>query len=174
MPNDMPVYNTLTSMETRLVQLMRRFPVDDDHAPVAAGDSPVYARLEVPLMRFLDLLWQADPFIVALNHRYDYDVTVFELQLLYAVNEARAGNVRTINELLAWWFPEHQIAEARASLSTVAHILDEEGMPRQSGARLREHILGVSSKRVKNSYRFVLETDSRSRAPSACNNQTIH
>lgn len=174
MPNDMPVYNTLTTMETRLVQLMRRFLSDDDMATVRGDDGPVYARLEVPLMRFLDLLWQADPYIVSLNHRYDYDVTVFELQLLYAVTEARAGNAGTFDELLAWWFPEHQIAEARTSLATVVHILDEEGMPLQSGARLREHILCISSKRVKNSYRFVLEPDSSIRSHTAYNNQTIH
>lgn len=174
MPNDVPVYNTLTSTETRLVQVMRRFMDNglDDGEPI--GGEPVYARIEVPLMRFIDLLWKTDPYAVALHHRLDYDVSVFELQLLYVIAEKRAGNMDTVDELLGWWFPASLIPEARAALNTVTRILDEERIPLTSSTRLREHILSVSAGRVKSGHRFVLGPDPANLSTLTNENKTIH
>ncbi len=174
MPNDVPVYNTLTSVETRLVQVMRRFMDTglDDGEPI--GGEPVYARIEIPLMRFIDLLWKTDPYAVALHHRLDYDVSIFELQFLYVITENRVGNVDIVGELLGWWFPATLIPDARAALNTVTKILNEEKIPLTSSARLREHILSVSSNRVRSGHRFVLGPDPANLSKITNDNKTIH
>lgn len=172
MPNDMPVYDTLTSAETRLVQVMRRYLFEDDGA--APLEPPAFSRVEPPLHRFIDLLWRTDPYAVDLNHRFDFEVSVFELQVLYAIAEERAGHARTVNELMAWWFPDDLIPEGRASLATAARILEEEHVPRQSTARLREHLLAVSSARVRRSYGFVIDPETSQRSPRQPHNETVH
>lgn len=173
MPNDMPVYNTLTSVETRIVQAMRAFMDDGVYdAPLDAPET-VAETIGVPLSRFLGLLWCSDPHVVDLYHKWDPDVSPFELQVLYAISEARAGDAATVDELLEWWYPADLIPLAGEALGSIARLLDDMGAPGQSSARLREHILCQSSNRRKAATSFVLSDDCpRPNRPSGP--ETIH
>lgn len=173
MPNDMPTYCILSAPETRIVKAMRRFMSD---TPLEASEryaEPVTSRIAAHLDRFLSLLWRNDPFVVDLNHKYDPDVTSFELQLLYAISEARAGNADTVDELLTWWFADAFKPQAHVSLKMVAELIDETGMPRQSSARLREHILAHAFERRNRKTAFRLDATSRPHS-GAVKNTTYH
>lgn len=174
MPNDMPTYNTLSALETRIVQSMRAFSYDRKSDEVPPTGIPVIARLHRPLHRFMELLWQTDPYAVVLNHKWDDEVTAFEVQLLYAIAAARADRKNTINELLNWWFPESQLTEAHDNLCAVSVILNENGAPRQSCERLREHILGLSSQRVRPESFCFMDAETLRQPPHGNPCKTIH
>lgn len=178
MPNDMPAWNTLTSLETRIVLTMRQFlDHGQDGADTALADAVTDA-IGIPLSRMIGLLWCTDPHSVDLNHRWDPDVSTFEVQVLYAISEARAGNTDTVDELMLWWYPAELVEIARNTLYAIARTLDEIGAQPQSSARLREHILAISSRRRTAQAGFAFDDETFSRRGNDdgtdTDNQTIH
>jgi hypothetical protein len=107
------------------------------HAPPALADA---------VGAFLDLLWRCDPFIVRFNPVPNAGLTLFELQLIYALAEWRSGNQPTVHELLAWWVPDSLIAHARALLAEVSEVLDDLQIEFRAGKWVRAHFLGARDK----------------------------
>lgn len=93
-----------------------------------AGAQEVPSTLAEAVGAFLDLLWRSDPFIVRFNPVANKGLTLFELQAIYVLAEWRRGNNRTVHELLAWWFPNSQIAHGQALLAEVSEVLDDLGV----------------------------------------------
>lgn len=174
MPNDMPVYNTLTSVESRIVQTMRAFTYQGVAGTAPDAPDEIADAIGMPLSRFIGLLWCSDPYAVDLHHELDPDVSCFELQVLYAISEARAGNEATVKELLQWWYPDDLAELAGNTLTAIACILDDIGAPRQSSDRLREHLLNQSSRRRGTPASFVLHNDTSAPAPGRTGPKTIH
>ncbi len=174
MPNDMPTYNTLNSLEMRIIKSMRGFNYNSKSSETPPTDDPLISRVHTPLQGFMGMLWQTDPHVVSLNHKWDSEVTAFEVQLLYAISAARAGNRNTISELLNWWFPEPLIEEANDKLCAVSRILNDNGAPRQSCDRLREHILSLSTQRVRPGSFCFMDTETRRLPPYGSPCKTIH
>lgn len=174
MPNDMPAWNTLTSLETRIVLTMRQFLDQGRDGHIPDPPDAVTEAIGIPLSRMIGLLWCADPHAVDLNHRWDPDVSTFEVQVLYAISEARAEQAETVEELLNWWYPAELVEIARNTLYAIARTLDHIGAASQSSARLREHILSISSRRRKPSAAFVFDDDTFGREDADTDTRTIH
>ncbi|MBO6947170.1 MAG: hypothetical protein JJ855_04240 [Rhodospirillales bacterium] len=174
MPNDMPAWNMLTSLETRIVLTMRQFLDQDRDGRVPEPPDAMTAAIGPPLSRLIGLLWCADPHAVDLNHRWDPDVSTFEVQVLYAISEARAEQTETVEELLSWWYPAELVELARHSLYAIARTLERIGARPQSSARLREHILSISSRRRKPSTTFAFDDGKFSREDGDTDTRTIH
>ena len=98
---------------------------------------------------FLDLLWQTDPFIVRFNPPATKGLTLFELQTIYVIGEWRAGNRNTVHEILAWWFPDTQIAHGRALLTEVSEVLDDLNVDFRASKWVHAHFLGLGSDKVR-------------------------
>ena len=165
MTSDMPIYNTLNANETKLIGLMRGFLDGGSENTLQLKDDPLLEIVEAPLTRFISYIWQSDPYVVKLNRYADPSVTLFELQLLYAISEARVGSDDTIDELLAWWLPQNLIESGKSVLAMIAGLLSDHGMQCQSSVRLRMHILSSLQKGVQSNRIFVLDcpmSDTRS------------
>lgn len=101
------------------------------------------------LRAFMDLLREADPYVVRVNRTTDPSITLFELQLLYILSECREGNSETTTELLDWWFPAGLVANARVLLEDLASTIDTLALAFNSSAWIRDHLLTVTNKRIK-------------------------
>lgn len=126
---------------------------------------------------FLDTLWRNDPFIVRFNPIANNGLTLFELQAIYALAEWRKGNHRTVHELLAWWFPDTQIAHGRALLTEVSEVLDDLGIEFQPSKWVHAHFLGPRPRR--DSPGSVIPTGTRLAPPGVLwaarrSNRTLH
>ncbi|MAN81284.1 MAG: hypothetical protein CMM77_03595 [Rhodospirillaceae bacterium] len=126
---------------------------------------------------FLDLLWRSDPFIVRSNPIANNGMTLFELQTIYALAEWRKGNHRTVHELLAWWFPDTQIAYGRALLAEVSEVLDDLGIEFQPSKWVHAHFLGNRPRQAGSG--SVVPTGTRMTPPgvlwaAARANRTLH
>ena len=107
-----------------------------------AGGAQTPAALADAVTAFLDLLWRADPFIVRFNPPTNTGMTLFELQTIYILAEWRAGNHRTVHELLAWWLPNTFIANGRALLTEISEVLDDLDIRFRPSKWVRAHFLG--------------------------------
>lgn len=159
MPNDMMVFNTLTTDETRLVQAMRRSARHSISVVSDYDDEPTIARVVVQLKRIINMLWLDDPYVVDLRPFHDPQPSLFELQFLYLLSEIRAQNTHTVEELLSWWFSPNGQAEAQNKLIFVANLLDENGFAEQSSDRLRAHMLATTSSRIKSNRKVQLDSE---------------
>ena len=157
MTNHKSIANTLLPREMDLVHAVRRYLHAIPYSSTA--DDPFVVQVDIPLTAFLDTMWSIDPYSVDLNHPADPDISVFEIQFVYAISEQRAGRSETVEELLRWWFPENQIRDAAHKLKVIADICDATGMPSQSSDRLRAHLLAVSAARVKEPVLNTRKTD---------------
>ncbi|MBE90206.1 MAG: hypothetical protein CMM76_12310 [Rhodospirillaceae bacterium] len=157
MPIDMSVPTTLNADETKLISIMRGFLDGGSETAPHLKDDPLLEIVEAPLTRFISYIWQSDPYVVKLNKSEDHSVTLFELQLLYAISEARMSNDNTVAELLAWWLPRNLMESGKSVLAMIADLLSDYGMECQSSARLRMHILTTLRKGVQSNRMFVLD-----------------
>ncbi len=126
------VYNVHSIDEFKIVRLVRRFILERPQNKLEGGSGRLIGVVTGSLNKFIGLLRLNDPFVVNLSSIRDHDVTLFELQLLYAISKIRAGDIRTVDELLKWWLPEDKVKIGRTLLSTVAKAvaeLDEKGLP---------------------------------------------
>ena len=146
---DSSVYNTLVADEICLVRSMRQFLFKEERGrPVSLNHADLGA-VDVSIGRLLKLLWEHDPFLVDLCRPGDPNVSVFELQLLYAIAARRGGHSAIVSEVLAWWLPQRGLNAATRQLSTIASILDQTGVAVQSIERLKAHILALTSARYR-------------------------
>ena len=153
-----PVYNTLVAEEICLVNSMRQFVFKEERGrPVSLNHAELGA-LDVSIGRLLKLLWEHDPFLVDLCRPGDPNVSVFELQLLYAIAARRGGHSTIVSEVLAWWLPQRALNAATKHLSKIAGILDQAGMATQSIERLKAHILALTSARCRHNRLVVVDT----------------
>ena len=174
MRGDRAVYNTLSADEAKLIVVIRGF-LDRGTADASGpADDPLRELIEVPLIQFISFLWRADPYVVKLNQRDDPVVTLFELQVLYAISEARGESEVTVDELLAWWLPQDLIETGRASLITIARLLNDFGMDQQSSDRLREQILETSFNRGKSKRIYGLDSPVSDPLNTKSTIQTLH
>ena len=79
------VFNTLVADEICLVRSMRQFLVKDEQNSLALPSYTDLRAVEFSIRRLLKLLWENDPFLLDLCRPGDPNVSVFELQLLYAI-----------------------------------------------------------------------------------------
>lgn len=138
MTQQSPVKSILTGSERLLLAAIRNWSRSG-----GAGDGPGPAPEPVcaAAAAFLALMRDTDPFVVRIRGGNDHRLTLFELQLIYAVSEWRTENQRTAYEVLEWWFPEVLIAEGRARLSRIAEAMDSLGLEARSGEGLRGYFL---------------------------------
>ena len=155
---DSSVYNTLVADEKCLVRSMRQFLFKEKRDQPVLPNHVDLGVAEIPIGRLLKILWQYDPFLVDLCQPGDSNVSVFELQLLYAIAARRDGYSTIVNEVLAWWLPQNAMNAATRQLSTIASILDQAGMAAQSTERLKAHILALTSARCRRNRFVVIDT----------------
>ena len=155
---DSPVYNTLFADEICLVRSMRQFFFKEERDRPVLRSHATLNVVEVPIHRLLKLLWQYDPFLVDLCQPGDSNVSVFEVQLLYAIAARRGGHSKIVNEVLAWWLPQSALNAAMRQLSTIAGILDQAGMANQSIERLKGHIVALTSARCRRNRLVAVDT----------------
>ena len=154
-----PVYNTLVAEEVCLVNSMRQFLFKEELSrPISLNRADLGA-VDVPIGRLLKLLWEHDPFLVNLCRPGDPNVSVFELQLLYAIAAQRGGHSTIVSEVLAWWLPQRGLNAAKRQLSKIAGILDQTGMAAQSIERLKAHILALASTRCRGLRLVTVDSD---------------
>ena len=146
---DPPVYNTLITDEVCLVRSMRRFLFKEEQDRSVLFGVAELAVVQAHISRLLKLLWQYDPFLVDLHQPSDPNVSVFELQLLYAIAARRGGHSTIVNEVLAWWLPQSAQNAALRQLTAIVDTLDQTGMAAQSIERLKAHILALTSARCR-------------------------
>tara|TARA_Y100001960_G_scaffold282525_1_gene316932 strand:- start:2984 stop:3526 length:543 start_codon:yes stop_codon:yes gene_type:complete len=126
-----PVYNLHSIDEIKIVRLVRRFILEWPENKLERCSGRLIEVVVSSLNKFIGLLRLNDPFVVKLSSIRNHDVTLFELQLLYAISKMRAGDIRTVDELLKWWLPKDKVKIGRILLSTVAKAvaeLDEKGL----------------------------------------------
>ena len=159
MPDSL-VYNTLAAEEISLVNSIRQFMFQEERDRYSTRNHAVHSAIDAPIRRLLGLLWEYDPFVVDLYGPGDPSVSVFELQLLYAIAARRAGHLTIVSEILAWWLPQRALTGAKRELSTIACMLDQVGMAAQSIERLKAHILALTSTRRRNHRLFIVNSRS--------------
>ena len=174
MQSDMSVPTTLNADETKLISIMRGFLDGGSKTAPHLKDHPILEIVEAPLTRFISYIWQSDPYVVKLNKPEDHSVTLFELQLLYAISEARIGSDNTVAELLAWWLPQNLIEPGKSVLAMIADLLSDYGMEYQSSVRLRMHILATLQKAVQSKRIFVLDLPMSATRSSKIQNTKNH
>ena len=153
------VYNTLVADEICLVRSMRQFLFKEERdRPVLLNHADLGV-VKVPIGRLLKILWQYDPLLIDLCRPGDPNVSVFELQLLYAIAAQRGGHSTIVSEVLAWWLPQRGLNTAKRQLSTIAGILDQTGMAAQSIERLKAHILALASTRCRGLRLVTVDSD---------------
>ena len=155
---DTSVYNTLVADEIWLVSSMRQFLFKEKHSRPVLLNHFDLGVVEAPVGNLLKMLWQYDPFLVDLCQPGDSNVSVFELQLLYAIAARRGGYTPIVNEVLAWWLPQSALDTAMRRLSTIAGTLDQVGMATQSIERLKAHILALTSVRSRRNRIVAVDT----------------
>ena len=111
MPDSL-VYNTLAAEEISLVNSMRQFMFQEERDGYSTRNHAVHSAVDAPIRRLLGLLWEYDPFVVDLYGLGDPSVSVFELQLLYAIAARRAGHLTIVSEVLAWWLRQRAFTGA--------------------------------------------------------------
>ena len=134
--------------EIKIIRLVRRFILETSENRPDGNTGRLISVVAGSLNKFIGLLRLNDPFAVNLSSIRDHDVTLFELQLLYAISKMRAGDIRTVDELLKWWLPKDKVKIGRILLSTVAKAvaeLDEKGLP---SSWYCERILSQAFKKV--------------------------
>ena len=139
----------LSEGEETVLQAIRRWrysAVDLADVKIVGAER---VRLAGAVRPFMDLLREADPYVVRVNRTTDPSMTLFELQLLYILSECRAGNSATTTELLDWWFPDRLVANARVLLEDFAFTIDTLALAFNSSAWIRDHLLSVTNKRIK-------------------------
>jgi hypothetical protein len=139
----------LSDGENTVLQAIRRWrSTAVDLADVKAV-GPEAIALAVAVRQFMDLLRDADPYVVQVRRTDDEAVTLFELQLLYAIAECRAGNADTTAELLDWWFPIRRVSTAHTLLAELASVVDMLSLTFNSRDWVRGCLLAVAENRVK-------------------------
>ena len=148
-----PGLNTLTEQEMQFVRSMRCFDarakdyIQNLVLPSSTNSEPVW-KIDDSLRRFLFVLKQNDPFVVNLLPYGEVAVSVFELQVLYAVASCRKGDMKTVEALLSWWLPAKPKSIAKVLLLKMAQILDIQGFAQVSPIKLQSLILKLITKRI--------------------------
>ena len=95
--------------------------------------------------------------MVSLNNLNDNTVSVFELQVLYAIESFRCGREKTTIEVLNWWLPSVKVDKALCLLRAITYILDEIEIETPQPDRLIRYILGITENRLRNQRFRVIE-----------------
>lgn len=114
----------MNSTDILIVQMMRNRTTSSARGSYVGKKQILYIRLEVKLEKFIDLLIDFDPFAARFSHVLDPSMTLFELQMLYLLSEARKKNILAVKELLNWWFPLDVFSQALLIINDIVDILN--------------------------------------------------
>ena len=114
----------MNSIDVLMIQIMRTRTIKSARGCYPGRNQYLFTLLEVELEKFLNLLNDFDPFAVKTSHVLDPSITLFELQLLYLLSEARKKNILVVKELLNWWFPPDIFPHALLIINEIVRILN--------------------------------------------------
>ena len=152
MRNSRHSINVLNGTEITVLRAIR--VLNPDARATAAARSPWSSQdpASLAFLELLSLLFDTDPFIVRLRPAEDAFLTLFELQVLYAVSECNAGNDNTIEELLEWWLPAEKMAFGREKMNNVVNALRRKGIALNCSSRIRNYFLEFVINRIEASH----------------------
>ena len=147
----------LSKDEAHLLRSVRLFNASDENDPLIERSEQVWTELQVIISKLIWLVQESDPFVVRLKHPNDETVSIFELQVLYAIESFRCGRKDTTVEVLNWWLPSVKIETALCLIGTITHILDEIEIETPRPDRLSRYILGLTEAQLRKRRFHVIE-----------------
>ena len=139
----------LSNEERIIIDMMRCFPTSEKMLIKICENFPHLSLIEEPLRRVLALFRRTDPNLVELYPAEELSVSIFELQILYAIAGVRADDPEVVHNLLSQWLPRGTLATGLALIANIARILDDIGMPAFSATHLRSQIKSLALYRLK-------------------------
>ena len=145
---DMILHDLLSKDEAQLLRSVRLFNSSADNDPLLDKSEKIWTELQIIIRKLIWLVQESDPFVVNLKHPNDDTVSIFELQVLYAIESYRCGREKTTIEVLNWWLPSVKIETGICLVGTITHILDEIEIETPRPDRLSRYILGLTKAKL--------------------------
>ena len=153
----MIIGNALSTNEFQLLRSVRLCNKTPDYNALDVDSGKNLTQLQTVVGKLIWLVRECDPFVVNLNHLNDRTVSIFELQVLYAIASFRCGREKATIEVLNWWLPSVKIEKALCLVQTITFILDEIEIETPSPEKLSEYMLGATETRLRKKRFHVIE-----------------
>ena len=163
----------LNSVDTLAIETVRMRRVSASRVYISKQYSNLFEYIDSLFARLINLLLEVDPFVVKLLPPFEPAKTLFEIQLLYVISEARQHNIEIVRSILYWWFPDPIVPEAERLIHQIAGALNKSGTTIGSTQLLKNLILEAAGKPLQKTTRIEIDLE-LTQCPSDSIIETIH